>query len=117
MVYAGAPLTVTFVGFPWNFIITGQYDSNLLAFALVPSFMCLAHILFDLQRTKERMYALPLMLVSAFALATSQTNAIFAQGYSPFPSSFNAYGSLRRKATAAASVVSNPCFARAARAY
>lgn len=85
MVYAGAPLTVTFVGFPWNFLITGQYDSNLLAFALVPSFVCLAHILFDPQRTKERMYALPLMLVSAFALATSQTNAIFAAGVLSIP--------------------------------
>ena len=85
MVYAGTPLTVAFVGFPWNFLITGQYDSNLLAFALVPSFMCLAHTLFDPQRTKEHMHALPLMLISAFALATSQTNAIFTAGVLSIP--------------------------------
>lgn len=78
---AGAIVCNLFACFPWNFLVYGQYDANLLSFALVPSFLYLVLCVLDSQ--SERLPVLgsvAMLVVAGFCLAVCQTNALFTAG-------------------------------------
>ena len=59
-----------FACFPWNFLVYGQYDANLLSFALVPSFLYVVLCVLDSQ--SERLPVLgsvAMLVVAGFCLA------------------------------------------------
>lgn len=80
-VVAGGLVCSLFAAFPWNFLVVGQYDANLLAFALIPSLLFLLVSVFD---TKGGEFSLAvnafLIAIAGFSLAVAQTNALFASG-------------------------------------
>lgn len=94
LIFAGGITCSLFSYFPWAFLIVGQFDSNLLANALLPGFL----FTFYQQITSDRLtgkvtiknskdnnlphvsYSIILLLLSVVALVGSQTNAIFSAG-------------------------------------
>ena len=80
-VVAGGLVCSVFACFPWSFFVYGQYDANLLAFALVPSCLFVLLCLLGSDEENPSLRSLAVMFVlCCVALAASQTNALFAVG-------------------------------------
>ena len=79
-VLAGGLVCNLFACFPWNFLIIGQYDANLLSFALVPSFLYVMLCIFDASEKSFRPGLVVLLATAGICLAVSQTNALFTAG-------------------------------------
>lgn len=84
-IVAGAVLPPAFVVFPWNMLIRGEQYPQLLAFALVPAFVCiLMHTTKSVMRrplrTRSALICILISLSSLFALAMAQPNACFTAG-------------------------------------
>ena len=85
-IIAGAFVCCSFASFPWNFLIAGQYDANLLAFSLMPlPLYLLANIFASGERELPFAGSVILLALSMFSLAVSQTNALFAVGVLSIP--------------------------------
>ena len=85
-IIAGAFVCCSFASFPWNFLIAGQYDANLLAFSLMPlPLYLLANIFASGERELPFAGSVILLALSMFSLAASQTNALFAVGVLSIP--------------------------------
>lgn len=94
LIFAGGITFILFSYFPWAFLIVGQFDSNLLANALLPAFLFSFYQLIANDRlsnevsiglSKSKLLsstacAICLLSISFIALAGSQTNAVFSAG-------------------------------------
>lgn len=94
LIFAGGITCVLFSYFPWAFLIVGQFDSNLLANALLPAFLFAFYHLIANDRlsnevsigsSKSKLLspaacAICLLSISFIALVGSQTNAVFSAG-------------------------------------
>lgn len=94
LIFAGGVTCSLFSYFPWAFLIVGQFDSNLLANALLPAFLfafyqliandCfLNEVSIDISKSKilsPAACAICLLSISFIALVGSQTNAVFSAG-------------------------------------
>lgn len=94
LIFAGGITCSLFSYFPWAFLIVGQFDSNLLANALLPAFLfafyqliandCLLNeVSSEISKSKllsPAACAICLLSISFIALVGSQTNAVFSAG-------------------------------------
>lgn len=93
LIFAGGITCILFSYFPWAFLIVGQFDSNLLANALLPAFLFAFHQLIaneclsnevSIEVSKSKLLspacAICLLSISFIALVGSQTNAVFSAG-------------------------------------
>lgn len=94
LIFAGGITCSLFSYFPWAFLIVGQFDSNLLANALLPAFLFTFYQLIANDRHSNEVSieiskskslspiacAICLLSISFIALVGSQTNAVFSAG-------------------------------------
>ena len=76
----GALACIGNVGFPWSFLVWGQLASNLLAFALVPSFVYLFWELLFPSENNSFCRVFVSLFVALFAMVIAQPNAVFTGG-------------------------------------
>lgn len=76
----GSFLCLSFVGYPWIFLVWGQLSSNLMSFALVPSFVALFWDLLEDKSLREFVVNLLALLSCAAAITFAQTNGLFTAG-------------------------------------
>lgn len=77
---SGSVLCLSFVGFPWILLIWGQLSSNLMSFALVPSFVVLFWDLLLSASGREACMKFIALLMGASSLVFAQTNGLFTAG-------------------------------------
>ena len=94
LIFAGGITCSLFSYFPWAFLIVGQFDSNLLANALLPAFLFAFYQLITNDHLSNEVSigisksklppptacAICLLSISFIALVGSQTNAVFSAG-------------------------------------
>lgn len=72
----GAMLSLAFGAYPWRLFQWGPLYSNVMAYALIPSFLICFMAVFDETGRKRLAYAV-LSVIGIFAMAVTQTNADF----------------------------------------
>lgn len=79
-ILSGGLVCGLFACFPWNFLIMGQYDANLLSFSLIPSFLYVMLCILNSREERSFFASVAMLMIAGVSLAVSQTNALFSAG-------------------------------------